>query len=123
EASRETANIEGNAHAGCQPIQSQMPAGDVAGIGSRSVVVVLKWSNLRSGVSRYRTMWRVKRFGHVVVDTKSVRQERSSTRERCHHPSSEQQNVAPRSTTQHIRIHLECRERPLSEEASSLIVH
>src|SRR5437899_1866944 len=123
EASRETANIESDVHAGGQPIQSQMPSGDVARIGSRSVVVVLERSNLRFGVRRYRAMWRVERLGHVVVDTKSVRQERSSTRERCHRSSPEQQNVAPGAATQHLRIDLDLWERSLSEKASSLIVH
>src|SRR6266446_9362442 len=50
-----------------QPIQSQMPSRDVAGIGSRSVVVILERSDLRFGVSRYHTTWRVERFGHIVV--------------------------------------------------------
>src|ERR1700693_1936828 len=46
EASHETANVEGDAHAGGQPIQSQMPSGDVIRIGSRAVVVILELGNL-----------------------------------------------------------------------------
>src|ERR1700693_2251995 len=146
EASHETANIEGDTHAGSQPIQSQMPSRDIPSIGSSAVVVVLELGNLRFGVSRYRTMWRVERFGHVIVDTKSsvqkpllpwrvhistetktgeriLRQEGPGTRQRCNSPSPKQQNVAPTAATQHLRIHLEFWERPLSEEAWSLIVH
>src|ERR1700693_1975725 len=146
EASHETANIEGDAHAGGQPIQSQMPSRDVPRIGSSPVVVVLERSNLRFGVSRYRTTWRVERFGHIIVDTKSsvqkpllpgrahistqaqtverfLRQEGYSARQRCHRPRPKQQNVAPGAATHHLSIHLEFWERPLFEEASSLIVH
>src|SRR4029077_1635623 len=72
EASHEIAYIEGDAHARGEPIQSYVPSGDVAGIGSRSVVVVFELSNLRFGVSRYHATWRVERFGHFVIDTKSM---------------------------------------------------
>src|SRR5438105_782576 len=46
EATHETANVEGDAHTGGQPIQSQMPSGDVTRIGSRAVVVILELGNL-----------------------------------------------------------------------------
>jgi hypothetical protein len=52
-----------------------------------------------------------------------LRQERSSTRQRCRGPSPEQQNVAPGAATQYLTIYLEVLERPLSEEASILIYH
>src|SRR5882724_4879586 len=123
EASHETANIEGDAHAGGQPIQSQTPSRDILRIGSSSVVVVLERSNLRFGVSRYRTTWRVERFGHLIVDTINVRQERSSTCQRCHGSSTKQNNVAPGAATPHLWIHLECWGRPLSEQTSGFIVH
>src|SRR5580658_1271246 len=114
-----------------------MPSRDIPRIGSSSVVVVLERSNLRFGVSRYRTTSRVERFGHIIVDAQSsvqkpllpwrvhiwtkaqtgeriLRQEGSSTRQRCHRPSPKQQNIAPGAATQHLRIHLELWERPLS---------
>src|SRR6266849_3919820 len=69
EASHETAKIEGDAHAGGQPIQSQMPFRDIPRIGSGSVVVVFERSNLRFGVSRRRTTWRVERFRDIIVDS------------------------------------------------------
>src|SRR5450631_1057114 len=71
EAGHETTNIERDGNAGGQPIQSQMPSGDIPRIGSSSVVVIPERSNLRLGVSRYRATWRVERFGHIIVDTKS----------------------------------------------------
>src|SRR5713226_540488 len=146
ESSHETANIEGDTHAGGQPIQSKMPYRDIPRIGSSAVVVVFERSNLRFCVSRCRTTWRVERFRDIIVDSNCsvqkpllrgrahisthaqtgeciLRQEGPGTGERCHRPSSKQQNVAPGAATQHLRIHLECWERPLSEEASSLIVH
>src|ERR1700676_1264161 len=126
EASLETANIEGDAHAGGQPIQSQMPSRDIPSIGSSSVVVVLERRNLRLGVSRYRTTRRVDSFGHIIVDTKSfvqkpllperahistqaqtgeriLRQEGSSTGQRGLTPSPERHNVAPRWAAHHLR--------------------
>src|ERR1700676_332654 len=146
EASHETANIEGDTLAGGQPIQSQMPSRDIPRIWSSSVVIVPERSNLRFVVRRHHTISRVKRFCHVIVDTKSsvekpllpgrvhlsaqaetregiLWQERSATRQRCHRSSPKQQNVAPGAATQHLRIHLEFWEKPLSEEASSLICH
>jgi hypothetical protein len=91
-------------------------------------------------------MWRVERFGHIIVDTKSsvqkpllsgrvyistqaqtgeriLWQEGCSTRQPCHCPSPKQQNVAPRAATQHLSIQLEFWERPLFENASGLIAH
>jgi hypothetical protein len=91
-------------------------------------------------------MWRAKRFGDIIVDTKSaiqkpllprgvhisthaqtgerfLRQDEAGTRQSRQGPSPKRQHIAPGAPTQHLRIYLECRERPLSEEADSLISH
>src|SRR5437660_2203625 len=50
EASQEIPNIERDAQARSEPIQSQIPSRNIGGIRSSSVVVVLERGNLRFGV-------------------------------------------------------------------------
>jgi hypothetical protein len=91
-------------------------------------------------------MWRVKRLGDIIVDAKSaiqkpllprgvhtsphaqtgerlLRQEESGTRQPRHGPRPKRQHIAPGAPTQYLRIHIECWERPLSEEAYRLFTH
>src|SRR5580700_4019381 len=123
-----------------------MPSGDIRRIGSSSVVVVLKRSKLRFVIRGHHTIPRVKRFCHVIIDTKSIVQkpllplrahlsaqaetresvlwqERTATRQCCHRSSPKQQNVASGAATQHLRIDLELWKRPFSDEAASFLVH
>src|SRR5580698_2217340 len=72
EASQEIPNIERDAQAGSEPIQSQFPSRNIAGIGSSSVVVVLERGNLRLGISRYPASSRVECFRNVIVDTRAL---------------------------------------------------
>src|ERR1700687_1225468 len=60
-ASQEIPNIERDAQARSEPIQSQFPSRNIAGIGSSSVVVVLERSNLRFGVGGHPAIYRVER--------------------------------------------------------------
>src|ERR1700693_390336 len=69
EASQEIPNIEGDAQAGSDPIQSQFPSGNIVRIGSNSVVVVLERGNLRFVVCGYAAIRRVQSFCNVIVDT------------------------------------------------------
>src|SRR5439155_18413597 len=69
EASHEIPNIERDAKARSQPAQGQIPSGNVAGIRSSSVVVVLERGNLRFGVGGYPASSRVQSLCNVVVDT------------------------------------------------------
>ena len=55
EASQEIPNIERDAQAGSEPLQRQFPYRNIAGIRSRSVVVVLERGNLRFGVGGHPT--------------------------------------------------------------------
>jgi len=91
-------------------------------------------------------MWRVKRFGDIIVDTKSaiqkpllprgvhtsphaqaaerfLRQNEAGTRQPRQGRSPKRQHIATGAPTQYLRIHIECWERPLSEEAYRLFTH
>src|SRR6266446_9545668 len=69
EASQEIPNIERDAQGRSEPIQSQFPSRNIAGIWSRSVVVVLERGNLRFGVGGHPASSRVKCLCNVIVDT------------------------------------------------------
>src|ERR1700730_11958742 len=69
EASQEITNIEKDAQARSEPIQSQFPSRNIARVGSSSVVVVLERGNLRFGVGGHPASSRVKCLCNVIVDT------------------------------------------------------
>src|SRR5258708_19200758 len=68
-ASQEIPNIERDAQARSEPIQSQIPSRNIGGIRSSSVVVVLERGNLRFGVGGHGAIFRVKCLRHVIIDT------------------------------------------------------
>src|ERR1700729_4315261 len=68
EASQKIPDMERDAQTGSEPRQSQFPSGNIAGIRSRSVVVILERGNLLFGVGRYATTHRVQSFCNVIVD-------------------------------------------------------
>src|ERR1035438_4337926 len=127
-ASQEIANIERDAQARSEPIQSQFPSRNIARNGSSSVVVVLERGNLRSGVGGHPAIYRVERFCNIIVDTQCfvqkpllprgvhisthtqateriLRQEKSSACKHCHRASPKHQKVSPALITQDPRSH------------------
>src|SRR6267154_6329615 len=129
EASQEIPNIERDAQARSEPIQSQFPSRNIAGIRSSSVVVVLKRGNLRFGVGGHPASSRVKCLCNVIVDTQCfvkkpllpwrvhvsrhthvterlLRQEKSSACKRCECASPKHEKVAPALITQDPGGHL-----------------
>ena len=59
EATLEVPNIERVTQAGGEPVLSQMPSGNIAGIGRGSVMVVLDRGDLRFSIGGHRTISRV----------------------------------------------------------------
>src|SRR6266852_5512044 len=100
-ASQEIPNIERDAQAISEPIQSQIPSRNIARIRSSSVVVVLERGNLRFGVGGHSTTSRVKCFRHVIIDTQCL----------------VQNPVLPRGV--HISTHTQATERILWQEKST----
>src|SRR5580693_6633005 len=71
EASHEIPNVERNAQARSEPLQSEIPSRYIARVRSGSVVVVPDRGNLRFCVGGHHTIPRVECFSHVVVNSKS----------------------------------------------------
>src|ERR1700674_2097744 len=71
-SSQEIPTIERDGQARSEPIQSQFPSRNIAGIRSSSVVVVLERGDLRFGVCGHPTVYRIERFRHVIVDSQCL---------------------------------------------------
>src|SRR6266446_2272566 len=144
EASQEIPNVETDAQARSEPLQSEIPSRYIARVRSGSVVVVPDRGNLRFCVGGHYTISRVECFSHVVVDTKRfveqplfpwrthisahtqateriLWQQKSGACCRRHRADSKRQNLSPSSIAQDPWSDLNYRKSLLFKEASVLL--
>src|ERR1700756_2621935 len=68
EAREQVADIQRNSKAGSETVELQFPFGDVTGIRSCAVVIVLEWRDLRFRVGGDQAIFRIERLCNIVVD-------------------------------------------------------
>src|SRR5262245_65890973 len=68
EGCEEARDAQRNTQAGSEPVESQTPFWNIAGVGSGSVVIILERGNLRFGVGWHQAISRIQSFGNIIID-------------------------------------------------------